>query len=142
MRNLKDKFINFMSGRNGMDSFNKFLFCLYFVLYVIVFIISLFVHPAIYYILSICLCFLAAYMVYRFFSKNLIKRQVENRGYLSVVESFKASNNLRKSIIRDRKTHIYKKCPYCKAVLRLKKIKGKHRAACPRCSKSFDITVR
>ena len=142
MRNLKDKFINFMSGRNGMDGFNKFLFCLYFVLYVIVFIISLFVHPAIYFILSIGLCFLAAYMVYRFFSKNLIKRQVENRGYLSVVESFKASNNLRKSIIRDRKTHIYKKCPYCKAVLRLKKIKGKHRAACPRCSKSFDITVR
>ena len=142
MNNFKNKLLAFMSGRNGMDSFNKFLFALYLILYVLLFIISFFVHHVVSTVLSFCLTLLALYLVYRFFSRNLVKRQIENRNFLSVMESFKTSNNLRKSMIRDRKTHVYKKCPYCKAVLRLKRIKGKHRAACPRCSKSFDVNVR
>ena len=142
MNNFRNKLIAFMSGRNCMDSFNKFLFCLYLILYVVLLIVSFFVHPVIYTVLSFCLTLLAVYLVFRFFSRNLVKRQIENRNFLSVKNSFITSYNLRKSIIRDRKTHVYKKCPYCKAVLRLKRIKGKHRAACPRCSKSFDVTVR
>ena len=142
MRRLKDKLIAFMYGRNGIDKFNQFLFKLYLILLILLWIISLFVHPIVYAVWSICLSILPIYMIFRCFSKNIVKRQVENRNYNDVVTQFKNYSNLLKNKYRDRKTHIYKKCPFCKAVLRLKRIRGKHRAACPRCSKSFDITVK
>ena len=142
MRRFRDKLISFMYGRNGMDSFNSFLFKLYLILLVSLWILSIFVHPIIYYVWSSCLSVLAIYIIFRLFSKNIVKRQIENRNFINVSSQFKAYSNLNKSKIRDRKTHVYKKCPYCKAVLRLKKIKGKHRAACPRCGKSFDVVVR
>ena len=142
MRKLRDKLISFMYGRNGMDKFNQFLFKIYLILLVALWIVSIFTNPIIYTIWSACLSVFAIYIIFRCFSKNIVKRQVENRNFLEVMSQFKTYSNLNKSKIRDRKTHIYKKCPYCKAVLRLKRIKGNHRAACPRCSKSFDIKVR
>ena len=40
---------------------------------------------------------------------------------------------LRKNKFRDRKTHVYRKCPHCKAQIRLPKVKGEHKCACPKC---------
>ena len=39
------------------------------------------------------------------------------------------------------RTHIYKKCPNCHAVLRLPRRKGKHTTVCPNCSKEFKVRV-
>lgn len=142
MRKIRDKIFTFMYGRNGIDKFNLFLSKIYIILLIALWVLSLFVHPLIYIIWSAFVTVLAIYIVFRCFSKNIVKRQIENRNFLEVISQFKTYSNLNKSKIRDRKTHIYKKCPYCKAVLRLKMIKGKHRAACPRCAKSFDIVVR
>jgi hypothetical protein len=142
MRKLIYKLNTFMHGRNGMDKYNKFLFKIYLILLISLWILSIFTPQIVYVIWSICLSMLALYIVFRCFSKNIVKRQIENSNYLDVCAQYKTYANLNKSKIKDRKTHIYKKCPYCKAVLRLKRIKGKHRAACPRCSKSFDVKVR
>ena len=40
------------------------------------------------------------------------------------------------------KCHVYKKCPSCKAVLRLPKRPGVHKTVCPRCGREFTVRVR
>ncbi len=49
---------------------------------------------------------------------------------------------LQKNKLRDRKTHVYRECPRCHAVLRLPKKAGSHRAKCPRCTESFEVLVK
>ncbi len=138
---FKDKFIRFMYGRNGFDKYGRFLFLVYFVLVIVQWIISIFVPPIASLIMSALLTLLAIYIFFRIFSKNLVKRSSENYKYIQFETKIKNYFSLQKSKHRDRKTHVYKKCPKCKAVLRLKRIKGKHRAVCPRCGNSFDVKV-
>ena len=139
------KFVNrlmsFMSGRNGFDRYGRFLFFVYFILVIVQWIVSIFVPQIVSLIMSVLLTLLAIYIFFRIFSKNLVKRSSENYKYIQIETKVKGYFSLQKSKHRDRKTHIYKKCPKCRAVLRLKRIKGKHRAVCPRCGNSFDVKV-
>ena len=73
---------------------------------------------------------LACVVIFRSLSRNVAKRRKEN-------ERFCGFFTLWKNKIRDRKTHVYRKCPSCKAVLRLPKAKGKHSVICPRCKNRF-----
>ena len=123
MRRFRDKLIAFMYGRNGMDKFNQFLFKIYFILLISLWIVSIFANPLLYGIMSMGLTLFVVYIAFRCFSKNIVKRQIENRRFLETRSKLKAELNLTKSKIRDRKTHIFKKCPQCKAVLRLRRIK-------------------
>ncbi len=141
MRNFRDKLLRFMYGRNGIDAYNRFIFILYFVLTVIYWIVSLFVSQLVSTLFSIVLFALMIYLVFRTMSRNILKRQKENRRYLALSGAFVSYLRLQRNKLKDRKTHVYRKCPNCKAVLRLKKIKGSHRAVCPRCSTSFDVKV-
>ena len=142
MNKFIGKIVAFMYGRNGMDKLNTFLMKVYVCLVIVLWILTLLTHPYVYIITSLILGGFAAYIVFRCLSKNIVKRQYENRKFISLCDRINTSISLYKSMYKDRKTHIYKKCPYCKAVLRLKRVKGKHRAACPRCSRSFDVKVR
>lgn len=141
MRNFRNKLISFMYGRNGMDKYNNFLFVLYFIILILQWILSIFIPAGLSLAFSLLLLFLIAYITFRCMSKNIYKRQAENRRFLAISDRIKAHFRLQKNKFHDRKTHVYRKCPSCKAVLRLKKIRGKHRAVCPRCSKSFDVLV-
>lgn len=49
---------------------------------------------------------------------------------------------LHKNKLRDRKTHVYRECPFCHAVLRLPKRSGIHPVRCPRCREQFSVTVK
>lgn len=138
---FRDKLIRFMYGRNGLDKFGRFLFVIYLILVICQWIVSIFTPPLVSFIMSGIVMLLAFYIFFRAFSRNLVKRQAENYKYVRFSSKIKTFFSLQKSKIRDRKTHVYRKCPRCKAVLRLKKIKGKHRAVCPRCSGSFDVKV-
>ena len=44
-----------------------------------------------------------------------------------------------KTMFKDRKTHVFKKCPQCKAMIRLPKRKGSHEVICPKCGREFKI---
>ena len=138
---FRNRLMSFMYGRNGFDKFGRFLFVLYLILVVVQWIISIFVPPIVSFIMSSAIMLLAIYIFFRAFSRNLVKRQAENYKYVQFASKMKTHFSLQKSKIRDRNTHVYKKCPRCKAVLRLKKIKGKHRAVCPRCANTFDVRV-
>ncbi len=75
---------------------------------------------------------LVIWTICRMLSRKIDKRRAEN-------QKFCAFFRLRKSKFRDRKTHVYRKCPSCRATLRLPKAKGKHSVVCPRCKNRFQV---
>lgn len=133
-RPFKERLIGFMSGRNGADALANALF----IVYLVLFLINLFVRS---YIISIIQLVTVGYIFFRMMSRNIYKRQIENRRFCSIGRAIKGFFSLSKSKWRDRKTHIYYKCPHCKKTLRLPKIKGKHTVKCPCCKEKFDINV-
>lgn len=134
---LKNKLIRFMYGRYGNDNLNRTLVIVYLVLAVV----GMFLHGiAKTAVLAVSL--VTVYFVFfRMFSKNIYKRSAENRRFLTFKANFKNFFALKKSMWRDRKTHSYKKCPYCKAVLRLPKKRGEHRVDCPKCKREFKVKI-
>ncbi|MCD7871711.1 MAG: ZPR1-type zinc finger protein, partial [Clostridiales bacterium] len=78
---------------------------------------------------------------YRFFSKNLEKRRSENANWLKFTGAIKKEFKLIQNKWKFRKTHIFKKCPNCKTVLRMKRVKGTHSVNCPHCGKKFSFKV-
>ncbi len=121
-----------MYGRYGKDELEVFLT----VVFYIVFVLGLFIRS---YIMPIIM----AGLFFVFFSRNIARRRAENNVYLKIRNPIKNFFVLRRNIIRDRKTHIYKKCPHCRAVLRLPRAeKGTHRVKCPKCSQFFEIKIK
>lgn len=79
------------------------------------------------------------YFIFRFFSKNIYARQKENDRFMGVFGKVKGFFRLQKDRFKDRKTHVYKKCPHCKAVIRLPRKKGKNSVICPKCRERFYV---
>ncbi|MBE6592034.1 MAG: hypothetical protein E7646_08345 [Ruminococcaceae bacterium] len=71
-------------------------------------------------------------IIFRAMSRNIAGRRREN-------EKFSGFFRLMKNKRRDRKTHVYRKCKQCHAVLRLPKAKGKHTVVCPKCRNRFEV---
>ena len=130
-----------MYGRYGGDTLNNTLLGVYVFLVLAYYIVSM---PMIipyeetkvrvilafaYYLLTIPLIVI---IFFRMFSRNVQKRRREN-------DRFCGFFRLRRNKIRDRKTHVYRKCPKCRAVLRLPKARGKHSVVCPRCKNRFEV---
>ena len=133
MGKFKNKLYRFMYGRYGSDTLNKVLIIIYAVVVVVFTVLSLFIDSVwfsfAYFVASVTLIYIT---FFRMFSRNIQKRRREN-------EKFCGFFKLRRNKFRDRKTHVYKKCPHCKAVLRLPKAKGKHTVICPRCKNRFNV---
>ncbi len=85
---------------------------------------------------------LTLYAIYRPFSKNIWKREKENRGFSSILKKIKAWFLLNYRRVRYIKTSVFVKCPRCKAVIRFPRKKGEHMARCPGCSEKFKVNVR
>ena len=131
---LRERIARFMAYRYGIDR-------LYYVLIVICFaltFINLFLRS---YIISSIETILFVFAIYRVFSKNIYKRQRENEWLNKVIDKFKKFINLQKCKYRDRKTHVYRKCPSCRNNLRLPRSKGKHTVSCPCCKHKFDVRI-
>ena len=129
-----ERMYRFMYGRNGVDELSKALL----VVYVILLLINVFLRS---WILSLATLAVATYMLFRIFSRNVYRRRRENQWYYKRYNRVRSFFRLRKSKWRDRKTHIYRKCPQCKNNLRLPKIKGRHTVNCPCCHNRFDVKV-
>lgn len=132
MNDFKYKLANFFQGRNGIDELYKFLFILFIIFW---FLNIIFRNPFIYLLWILIL----VVMLYRMFSKNIYKRQQENIKYIELKNKVKGKIKLQRRKWKDRKTYIYRKCPNCKAEIRLPKKKGKHVCTCPRCKKDFNV---
>ncbi len=134
MMRIREALARFMSGRYGNDDLNK----LFFWLYLILIVANLFIRSSIIYFVSLIIVFL---WIFRSFSKNMYKRQAENQKYLVLKNKIMSFFKLQKNKWRDRKTHVYRRCDSCKAVIRLPRVKGTHTVECPKCHKDFKVKV-
>lgn len=123
-----------MNGRNGFDN----LFYALFAAAVMVFVINCFVNS---FILQFVIWIILGYAFFRAFSRNIEARRRENQSFNRLATRIKEKRNVRRRRKADY-THIYKKCPQCKSVLRLPRRPGKHKTVCPKCNKEFSVKVR
>ncbi len=133
MGNFKNRLFRFFYGRYGYDTLSKTLLFVYAATLVLHMVLSFFIESPYYYLAYFLLSMALIFTVfYRTFSRNIPKRRAENQKFCNF---FKLIRNK----FRDRKTHVYRKCPKCKAVLRLPRSKGKHSVVCPSCKHRFEV---
>lgn len=129
-----EKLTRMMMGRYGSDSLNKFIVIIAFILT----LVNIFLNNFFLYLAAMLLLLLSAF---RILSRRIDARRKENAVYVRISNRFAGFFKLIGNKWRDRKTHVYRKCPKCKAVLRLPKKIGKHTVACPKCKERFDISI-
>ena len=129
---FREKFARFMAGRYGVDQLNKDLLWFYLILA----ILSMFVRY-LHFLTLACMI----WMFFRMFSRNVQKRWAENNKYMTYRNKVTGWFGLQKRKWNDRKTHRYRKCPHCKATVRLPYKKGTHTVSCPRCHKDFQVKI-
>ena len=132
---LRVRFARFMAERNGPDALGR---TVYYVL-LLSLLLRLFIDHFSLYVVQALLLFI---YFYRFFSKNRVRRARENQRYLSMLGAIRRFFALRRRRFRDRKTHVYKRCPTCHRTLRLPKRRGTHTAVCPMCAAHFSVKIR
>lgn len=131
--NFRYKLMRFMSGRYGVDQ----MFYVLFALSILLAFINIFVRS---FVLQLVVYAIVAYAMFRMFSRNIDARRRENKA----IKNLALFLHNKRSIRRQRKldyNHVYKKCPSCRAVLRLPRRKGKHTTICPKCNKKFKVYV-
>lgn len=127
---LNLRIAEFMNGRYGMDSLNKFML----ILAIILLIIGPFISP-----LDMVGWVLAALAFIRSISKNISSRQRENEVFQKIISAPKKFFSARATHWKNRKTTKYFKCDNCKQKLSVPKGKGKLRIICPKCGKEIYI---
>ncbi len=117
----------FMLGRYGVDQLNIFLLIAAVALNLVALILSRFgaVCAVIGMLVNLVSYGVLFWYLYRFLSRNIEKRILENRRYLA-----------RKSQITDRQNRYYR-CPNCKQTVRVPRGRGKICIKCPKCSEKF-----
>ena len=132
---FSERVYRFMQGRNGPDD----LYHLTTAASIILMLINVFVDS---FILTLLYSSLFAYSIFRVLSRNVYKRRSENAKFIKLREEFFGFFKLLASKWRDRKTHVYRRCPACKKNLRLPKKAGEHTVKCPCCGNRFNVKVK
>lgn len=132
------RFAAFMQGRYGTDKLNNFLFVVFLVLWFINIFVFALVPTLIIDAFEIAVIVI---IIFRSLSRNIAKRSAENRAFLPLYNAVTGWFKLTGKKIRDRKEYRYLKCPVCKAQLRVRNVKGKHRVRCPKCGSEFDKKI-
>ncbi|HHY81687.1 MAG TPA: hypothetical protein GX505_03280 [Clostridiales bacterium] len=134
MDDFRNKLARFMYGRYGTDQLNTALLVMYFLLL----IINVFTRLI---IIDILMWSVFIWTVFRTFSRNIYKRQKENRIFLNYWNPVKSEILLSARRLREIQTHRFRRCPQCKTVLRLPRRTGKHLVRCPRCQNRFHVRI-
>ena len=128
---MKERWRRFMMGRYGSDSLNRALLILTLVLLALSWVLG----RSVFWLLALVVL---ALTYFRMFSRNLYRRQQENRRYLQATAGLRKEARLWLRKWQDRKTHVYFKCPYCREVLRLPKGQGRVMVRCRKCGREFE----
>lgn len=116
----------FMYGRNGMDAFSFFLLIVSLVMAMFGSLFDSFTFAFISDVVGL-------FGLFRFFSRNLAKRAMENEKFINMGTKAKNRLILYKKIFDERKTHKYIRCPNCKQLLRVPRGRGKIEIICTKC---------
>ena len=131
---LKQRMLNFMQGRYGVDQLSGFLIWTA----VIIAMITMFVRIP---VLQIVTWVMIIYAYVRIFSKQINKRYAQNQKFLDATWGIrKFFADIRYRIKYGKQTtepyHIYK-CRKCGQKIRVPKGKGKIMITCPKCKYQF-----
>lgn len=135
---MRERIARFFYGRYITYGFDRLSYVL-FVVCLVISLLNLFIGSI---LLQLFETALFVYAVLRLFSKNIYARQKENRKAVEITDRFLNFFKLNKRKFDERKTHVYKTCPSCKANLRLPRRKGQHTVKCPKCKTDFSVNVR
>lgn len=127
---MKEKVQRFMTGRYGFDNLSKA--CL--IVTVALMAASMFAKNRILYLLAILLL---AYCYFRAFSKNIAKRQRENRQFCNLRYRAVVRWNQFKNRQAQKKIYRFYRCPQCRQTVRVPKGRGKICITCPKCQTEF-----
>ena len=116
--------------RSGLDAYTLVLLLLFFAIRTAVRITGFL--P-----LAIPAYVILGYAIYRFFSPNRERRQVENARVIALFGAVVRWFQLRRSVRAD-KDHRYFKCPNCQQPLRVPRGKGKIQVTCRICGAQFE----
>lgn len=133
LNKLMGRFRRFMYGRYGVDKFGIHMLwaC------VAVNVISMFLPRSISMYVMLVVDVVLLYQLYRTFSKNIVKRSIENTRYLTFLTRVRRTFKVIKLNLSDRQYH-YFLCPECAQMVRVPRGRGKVEIQCPNCRKSFE----
>ncbi len=130
---MRERLIQFMSGRNGNDALNRFLLAADFVLIFLTAIVG----KAISRFLLPLVIVLIGFTYYRMLSRDIARRSDENFKYLRARDKAMIRLRLTKEKWVQRKDYKFFTCPACKATLRVPKGRGTVKIVCRKCGSSF-----
>ena len=134
MQKIVFQIMRFMSGRNGLDQFNLFLFVFSLVLTFVD--IFFFEKPYLYLFILV----IQIYTLFRLFSKKLFQRRTENQKYLQLSYPFRQFKSLLKKQRQD-SSRKYFCCPRCFQIVRIPLHRGKVTITCPKCQHRFNKKI-
>ena len=131
---MKEKFIRFMYGRNGVDELARFESFLIW----IPILLSIFIRvPIVQSFFSLLTVVLIVHLYFRVFSKNVSKRYEENQKFRNFRYNMAIKKNNFKKRREQRAIYKYIKCPMCKQQVRVPRGHGKIIITCPKCREEF-----
>ncbi len=123
---LRNTLAAFMRGRYGTDALNNGLMVTYLVLWVVSLFLRYLPTPLPGTVLWILCMVVLVTVFYRMCSRNIARRRAENAWFLR-----------QRDRVRDIRRWRYRRCPYCKAHLRLPIRRGRRTVTCSRCHAPF-----
>ena len=130
---MRQKFAQFMSGRNGNDQLNLFLL----IVDVILLLLAGMFADSLGKVLYPLVILLLGYAYFRMLSRNLYKRSEENGKYLRLRYKLMAELRVHRERWVQRKDYKFFACPSCKTTLRVPRGHGKIKIVCRKCGNSF-----
>lgn len=123
----------FMWGRYGNDQLNRFLFVVYFILWFFSLILQGWGGLLLYLLTNGAVVLI----LWRMLSRNIPRRQAENQRFLRHWYAVKSWFSHQFTRIKDLRRFRYRRCPACRAMLRLPIKRGRRTVTCRRCQHQF-----
>lgn len=134
MSRFREKMIEFMSDRYGMDQLNNSLM----ILAVLVALVNLFIPSP---IITGCVWLCAGGVCYRSFSRNVSRRRQENDRFLELRKPFHRALKRFARRFREGRNYRFRTCRHCKAYIRLPRKPGKRTIICPKCKSEMKVRI-
>ena len=135
---MKQKLINFFSGRNGADTISKTVLWVAVLSVVVSWLnagVANGIISAIFWLLALVMII---YSYWRILSRNIYKRKAENDRFLAATEGIRSRFRGLKIRMTQSKEYKFFKCPSCGTVLRVPRGKGKVQITCKKCGDRFS----
>jgi len=131
---LMNTIARFMQGRYGTDRFNRFLFVLYFMVWLVA---GLFRRAAWGWVFTLLLWGILGVLLFRTLSRNIPRRQAEEQWFLKWWLPVRGWLTRQWTRLKDIRRCRYRTCPVCKSHLRLPIKRGRRTVTCSRCRAQF-----